>query len=97
MKTKFVNGVNPFTGKKEAEELSVCNDPIPESRAKQEGKYEHLLSKMKPGQAIKCPPNAVGRIANAAKKYAKTHHPGCIVRSTQDYGDGMGRVWIIKP
>lgn len=94
MKTKFANGVNPFTGK---EEMSICNDPLPAHRAKQGSKYDDILKCLKPGLAVKCNPASVDKLSNAVKKYAKRNFPGSVVRSTKDYGDGMGRVWVLKP
>lgn len=75
--------------------LSICDDPIPEHRASPEGKYDALLSKLKPGQCIKCPSSDVNRLANAIKKHVERKHPTCMVRSMQDYGDGLGRVWML--
>lgn len=77
------------------DQLSICDDPIPEHRAKPGGKYDALLSRLKPGQAIKCPSKDVDRIANAIKKHIEQRHPTCMVRSMRDYGDGMGRVWML--
>ena len=75
--------------------LSICDDPIPEHRKLPEGKYGALLFKLKPGQCIKCPSSDVNRLANAIKKHVERKHPTCMVRSMQDYGDGMGRVWML--
>lgn len=78
--------------------LSICDDPIPEHRALPEGKYDALLSKLKPGQAIKCPSADVNRLANAIKKHVEKRYPDCMVRTMRNYGDGMGRVWMLpKP
>lgn len=78
--------------------LSICDDPIPEYRSHTEGKYDAFLASMKPGQAIKCPSGDIDRIANAIKKHVDKRHPNCIVRTMRNYGDGMGRVWMLpKP
>ena len=46
-------------------------------------------------QCIKCPSSDVNRLANAIKKHVERKHPTCMVRSMQDYGDGLGRVWML--
>ena len=80
--------------------LEICNDPLKDGRAEYGTKYDAILAKLKPGQAIKCQTAEVGRVAGAVRKWIETknlkHHK---VRSTRDYGDGMARVWmlVVKP
>lgn len=111
-KTKFANGVNPFLPATEALKgmyqekvsqrgvdvalLAICDDPIPIRRVQNEGKYDNLFKTLRPGRAVKCPPEAADLVSQAVKKFAKKAFPDCIVRSTADYGDGMGRVWLLK-
>ena len=73
--------------------LQICNDPLPDGRASPEPKYDAVFSKLAVGQAIKCQPEEIGRIAGALKKWIKTQPGGGMVRSVKNYGDGMGRVW----
>lgn len=109
-KTSFATRTNPFTGQPaiqhhdktrmpnipvNLELLTICNDPIPTHRAQTEGKYDALLKSLKPGQCIKCPTTDVERIGNAIRKHIERHHPTCMLRSMRDYGDGMGRVWML--
>ena len=78
--------------------LTLCNDPLPSHRARPGCKYAAVFGTMKPGQAIKCGPDDVNRIANALRKHIETHAAtlaGCLVRSIRDYGDGLGRVWLV--
>lgn len=82
------------------DDLAIVNDPIKDGRAEYGTKYESILAKLKPGQAIKCQTAEVGRVTAALRghirKKALKHH---LVRSTRDYGDGMARVWlmVVKP
>jgi hypothetical protein len=85
----------PNNGHVDLDALTICDDPMPEYRALPAGKYDALLSKLKPGQCIKCPTSDVNRLSNAIKKHVERKHPTCMVRSMQDYGDGMGRVWML--
>lgn len=53
--------------------LEICNDPLPSHRASAGNKYTPTLKALKMGQAIKCKPEEVGRVAGAmvAKEGAK--------------------------
>lgn len=76
--------------------LSICADPIPAGRAIIKGKYDHLFKEMKPGQAIKCDPDSVQRIRGAMVKFFNVRGiKGMNVKTMRDYGDGMGRVWML--
>lgn len=92
------NMTKPSNAAVDLSKLSICDDPIPTYKSQPEGKYDALLANMKPGQAIKCPTGDIDRIANAIKKHIDRRHPNCVVRTMRDYGDGMGRVWMLpKP
>ena len=75
--------------------LVICNDPIPAHRASPKNKYHAIFNGMKPGQALKCEPYNVNRVANALRKHIETKALKCVARSITDYGDGMGRVWLM--
>ena len=75
--------------------LTIGNDPLPAHRARA-NKYADLMAKLKPGQCIKCAPNHVGQVANAVRKHIIQNGLDCTIRSTKNYGDGMGRVWLMK-
>lgn len=76
--------------------LTICNDPLPAGRASPEPKYAAKFRELKIGQALKCKPEEVGRIAGALKKWVSEQPGGGMVRSIKNYGDGMGRVWWLK-
>jgi len=80
--------------------LSVCSDPLPAHRMRPDCKYLAVFNQLKPGLAVKCPTDDANRIANALRKHIEAHPKelgGCTVRSTGDYGDGAGRVWLVAP
>lgn len=77
------------------ETLEICNDQLPAHRARPGNKYEAVLKALKPGQAIKCKPEEVGRVSGAMRKYIETHDLQAVVRTIKDYGDGHGRVWML--
>ena len=107
-KTKF-HLVNPFTGEKtdmataikkiiKPEELELCDDPLPEHKKAIESKYSKLFEQVyKTGKAVKCESALTSKIGAAARKWCDVHTKNAAtVRSTIDYGDGKGRVWILK-
>lgn len=75
--------------------LEICDDPLPSHRASAGNKYEPTLKKLKLGQAIKCLPAEVGRVAGAMRKYIENNKIQANVRTIKDYGDGFGRVWML--
>lgn len=76
--------------------LIICDDPLPLGRSIVEGKYDNKFKAMKIGQAVKCPPAAVGMIQGAMRKFIKVRGmKGVVVRTCKDYGDGLGRVWML--
>lgn len=75
--------------------MTICDDPMPAHRASPGCKYDATFGALKPGQAIKCQPDDVNRIANALRKYVEADAT-LVVRSIRDYGDGQGRVWLVK-
>jgi hypothetical protein len=106
MATKFAKNTNPWTGERPVKlqkiidptTLEICNDPLPIARSTPEGKYTGLFSKLKHGQALKCPPGAAPKIATALKKWLEVNNKPGTVRSALRYGeDGTGRVWLLEP
>lgn len=105
MTTLLPNGVNPWTGHKMTKkpsnpitlaELSICNDPLPTRRVMPGGKYTELFGKLQPGQCIKCPSGAAGRLGQALRKWIEANKSGLRVSSTDHYeADGLGRVWLL--
>lgn len=75
--------------------LEICNDPIPSHRASPGNKYEAVLKTMKIGQCIKCPPEAVGSVAGAVRKWITVNKLPATVKSMTNFGDGSGRVWML--
>lgn len=87
-------GPQPF----DLSKCEITSDPLPVSRTLPDGKYKAVFESLKPGQCVKVPPDQVSRIANAMRKHIgqfsdKTRF---VVRSIKNYGDGMGRVWLIE-
>lgn len=75
--------------------LTICDDPIPEARKSVGSKYDAIFSKMKPGKAIKCPAGAAARLSGQLRKYVERNGMQCDIKTTDDYGDGFGRVWLL--
>lgn len=77
-------------------ELSICDDPLPTGRSIVEGKYDDMFRALKVGQAVKCPAPAVGLIQGAMRKFIRVRGmQHVVVRTCKDYGDGLGRVWML--
>lgn len=100
--TTFVGKKNPFTGavlkpinNVDPSKLTIANDPLPAHRSSV-NKYAEIIAKLKPGQCIKCPSSQVEQVANALRKHYGGKEGGYMVRLTKDYGDGFGRVWLLK-
>lgn len=75
--------------------LVICNDALPSHRAKAGRKYADLFKDLKHGQAVKCKPEHVGQLSGALRKWIEDGHTTGMVRSMRDYGDGLGRVWLL--
>ena len=77
--------------------FEICSDPIIQRRAPS-GMYAKVLASLKPGDCIKCSTEDVGKISNAMRDLVANNKTmtGLCIRETRDYGDGMGRVWLIK-
>lgn len=94
---------NPFPGAKVRsntwhigeDDLEICDDPVSTKRS-YPSKYEGIIKQMIPGQAIRCPPTQVNRVAGALRKYIIEHKWKANVKTTRDYGDGYGRVWLLS-
>lgn len=96
-KTKFQK-VNPFTGDKVVE-IELCDDPMPVElrRAPTESKYESLFRQaIKDGKTIKSLNKNTNKVSAAARTWVKKKGIKAQVRSTSDFGDGYGRVWIVQ-
>jgi len=80
----------------DVEQLVICDDPLPASRASPINKYVPLFSSMKVGQAIKCKPEEVARVGHAMRKWIKENDLPYIYRLQARYhSDGMGRLWLL--
>lgn len=81
-------------------QLSMSNDPLPAHKqsAKRMSKYAPLLEKMQAGECVKCPRENVVFLVKSMSRLVGKHYPDYVLRSVMDYGDGMGRVWMLpKP
>lgn len=99
-KTKFANGVNPFTGESagavNVAALEITNDPLIITR-QVAGKYDRLFRTLKYGQWIKCQPGQAAKIKDALKKWLEKNGKQGTVRHTSKYqADGLGRVWLLE-
>lgn len=80
----------------DVEQLVICDDPLPASRASPINKYVPLFSSMKVGQAIKCKPEEVARVGHAMRKWILENKLPYIYRLQSRYhADGMGRCWLL--
>ncbi len=76
--------------------LVICDDPLPAGRASPGAKYVPLFVKLKPGQAVKCKPEEVGRVSNAMRKWIDQNNLPYVTRLQARYhSDGAGRVWLL--
>jgi len=78
------------------DDIEITDEPVQKSRPVTGGKYQTLFQKLKPGQCLKVPPPHVGSIQNALRKYLKQNQIELPVRTVKNYGDGLGRVWLIE-
>ena len=96
VKTKFV-GKNPFEKQFEVSDLVICKDPIPSSRVYTKYKYDPIFSKMKKGEALKCPGDRVDSVAAALRSFIKRNNMKAIAKATPFYSEQLptGRVWLL--
>jgi hypothetical protein len=74
--------------------IEITNDPLPPKKIIQ-SKYADIFKRMRFGQRIKCPPEAVDAVRAALEKHLKTMDSKAIVKSVKNYGDGYGGVRAI--
>ena len=79
-------------------DLSLCDDKLPEGRAKPGSKYDEIFAAaVKTGKTIKTPGGTAASVSNLARTWLKRNgHHEMTTRSISNYGDGLGRVWFIK-
>lgn len=87
-------GPQPF----DLAKCEIADDPLPTGRITTDGKYKAVFESLKPGQCVKVPPDQVNRIANAMRKHIEqfSDKTRFVTRSVKNYGDGLGRVWLIE-
>jgi len=109
--TTFAGPQNPFTGQRvnakgrtvkpqarlDLSQIVITNTPLPTGRSVHVGKYDALFATVKPGQCLECPSDDVGKLASAAKKWAKNQGKPIIVRTTRVLQDKpeRGGVWLL--
>lgn len=81
-----------------SDELVPCNDPPPTSTlGPRSSKYTKIFESLPVGRGLKCDIGKTGPVANAMRTWIKkTGRKGVGVISVSDYGDGKGRVWLVK-
>jgi hypothetical protein len=101
--TKFVNNISPFTGMKvvkpppvSIDQLEICADPIPSTKAAPKYKYDSVFDVLKLGECIACPSDRISAVSGAMRTYLKRTGKGGRVVSTLRYADGRGRIWWTK-
>lgn len=76
--------------------LLIVNDKPRTARVGHEYKHEQTFRAMRLGQGIKCAPNEVSSIASAMRRFIERTGVNAYVKTAPDYGDGMGRVWMME-
>ena len=80
----------------DVESLTICDDPLPKSRANPGNKYAPIFAQLKVGQCLKCKTEDVGRIGNAIRKWIENNQLPYTFRVMRRYhSDGQGRVWLL--
>ena len=77
------------------EALLIVNDAPRAVRVQKEHKYDQTFAAMRHGQAIKCSRADLASIASAMRRYVVRTGADAHVKTAPDYGDGMGRVWLM--
>lgn len=80
------------------EELAVCDDPPPSSTLGPRGsKYAAIFEALPVGKGLICSKEKASVVAAAMRTWIKnTGRVGVGVSAISDYGDGKGRVWLVK-
>lgn len=77
--------------------LSICDDAPPAARTNPDGKYSAIFAKLTYEKRLKCPTGTASRIGQGLRKWMEKNNVQGMVKSTENYGDGMGGVWMMKP
>lgn len=57
-----------------------------------------MLARMQAGECVKCPREDVEALVKNMTGSVRRNYPDWVLCSMLDYGDGMGRVWLLpKP
>lgn len=80
------------------DELRICDDPPPRTTlGLRSSKYIESFEKLPVGKGLACGKGKAGPVANAMRAWLKrSGREGLSVISVSDYGDGNGRVWLVK-
>lgn len=78
-------------------DLTICNDPPPQARTNPDGKYSALFDSLPAEKRLKCPTGTASRIGQGLRKWMEKNKVPGTVKSTENYGDGAGGVWMIPP
>ena len=77
------------------DDLSITDDAPPVARVQPGGKYSPIFAKLHPNKRLKCPTGAAGRLGQSLRKWMEKNSIAGTVKSTENYGDGAGGVWLI--
>lgn len=76
------------------DEVVICDDPVPDKRAKPDLKHQADFDKMKPGQGLICDPKRIGVVAGSLRIYLQRRGIDAKVKSMKHHPkDRLGRVW----
>lgn len=102
VKTKFADGVNPFTGMKDGEfdpRLMVINKqkPMPKRRPAGRGKYDDMFDKLNIGDSVTVPAEAADKVWQALSGYLKRYNKrGKVKRMPNDPKPGFSTIYRIE-
>lgn len=81
---------------KQSDSYAIVRDSPDKTRSGRAKKYAKTFATMEFGDAVKCRPDEVASIASALRRFIVDNKLVAHVKSVSDYGDKMGRVWMLK-
>lgn len=76
--------------------LEITNDPVI-SRMRFGSRYDAIFERLKVGQALKVPSAATSSVSDSLDRWIRRNgKTDLTTRRVSDYGDGMGRVWLVR-
>lgn len=75
--------------------LRIAHDPVVARSSRTPGKYDEIFKRLTYSQCIVCEPGQSNSLANALRDYFRRREIKARVKSTDNYSDGKGRVWML--